>query len=627
MRKPTLLLLILANLAFPAGATEFLRVIKAKKVPAPNRFSFQPRRPGFNLSRTAEAFLRQQRWDHLWKQEPLTVLTNLENQWRASPNLDLGLCIAELWGSYGFQLRKTDPMASLQAFFQAATRAWELLPMQSDSESSPSRSGPDPLTLYNESLAAVIRHGRSQMVMADTGYWTLPDSNVTVRVRWDPRVLAELDWSNLDIAADYKTEGLQKEYEPGMGVPLVATILRPANAEGVFKYLPPRSTAPLTAVLSRNEEPSHAISWTLDLIDPMRQKQIEVQGRSRRLASDLTTPLAFLVETNPIQKLKIGLLNAGETPDTAVLFMFEPYQRGKIPVVLIHGLYSSAGTFGEMYNVLRAHPFLREHYQFWFFQYPTGNPFLYSTFRLRESLAQARRDLDPDHSDPAFDRMILVGHSMGGILSKMQIQRSGEHFWNMFSERPFEELQAQPKEKELLEDLFFFEPQSCVRRVVFVATPHRGSRLAGNAVGKIGSRMARLSDELTQLRQDLVAQNANGFFDPQFYKAKRPPTSIQELAPHSQVLEVLNQLPLAPSVATHSIIGNLRRGPPEKWTDGVVPYASAHLPDAETECIIRASHSCEGHPDTIREVHRILLEHLDQTPWIPASGATRTERN
>ncbi|MFO0945599.1 MAG: alpha/beta fold hydrolase [Planctomycetota bacterium] len=619
MARPSVVILLLATLPLSAQASGFLQIVRAKRVPHPTRYSFQPRRPGPNLTPATEKVLRQRQSERAWKQAPLTVLNHLEREWLGTGNADLGACVAELWGTYGFENRKSDPVGSTRAFFKAATIGHDLLCLQPDSQPSTGGNAPEPVTLYNESLAAVIRQGRSQMVMADSGYWTLPETEVAVRVQFDPRVLTELDWSNIEVAADYKSEGLQREFESGVGVPLVATLIRPENPEGIRKYMPPRSTAPLTAVLLRDEQSKQEFCWTLDLIDPLRLKEVELGGYSRRMAKDLTTPLAFLVETNPIHKLKIGLLNAGETPDTALLFMFEPYQRGKIPVVFIHGLYSSAGSFGDTYNILRAHPFLREHYQFWFFQYPTGNPFLYSTYRLRDSLETAREDLDPDHSDPAFDRLILVGHSMGGILSKMQIQRSGEHFWNMFSERPFEELQAEPKEKELLREIFFFEPQHSVRRVVFVATPHRGSKLAGNAVGKIGSRMAKLSGELTQLRQDLVTQNANGFFDPEFYKAKRPPTSIEELAPHSQILEVLNQLPLEPSVPIHSIIGNLRRGPPEKWTDGIVPYASAHLPNAETECVIRASHSCESHPETIREIHRILLEHLDQTPWLPAA--------
>ena len=163
--------------------------------------------------------------------------------------------------------------------------------------------------------------------------------------------------------------------------------------------------------------------------------------------------------------------------EAGTLSLVSPYVRGKIPVVLIHGLGSSPRSWAPMIEGLQADPILREHYQFWTFGYPTGEPILYSAFVLRRALLQARAQFDADGSDPAFDRMVLIGHSLGGLLAKLMAQDSRSRLWETISAQPADRLDGPAEAREILRRAFLFKPLPGVRRLIFIATPHRGSRV------------------------------------------------------------------------------------------------------------------------------------------------------
>ena len=138
--------------------------------------------------------------------------------------------------------------------------------------------------------------------------------------------------------------------------------------------------------------------------------------------------------------------------DFAGLFRFEPtglsllrpYSRGRIPVVLIHGLWSNPWSWARMIEDLEADAALRNRYQLWTYGYSTGDPLPYTAGLLRRDLDEVRRRFDPDCSDAAWDRMVLVGHSMGGLLTKMMVQDSRTRLWRLISDRPPEDLAGEP---------------------------------------------------------------------------------------------------------------------------------------------------------------------------------------
>src|SRR5579885_1487787 len=175
----------------------------------------------------------------------------------------------------------------------------------------------------------------------------------------------------------------------------------------------------------------------------------------------------------------------------AGLRMPRPYQRGKIPVVLIHGLGVGTASWSPMIAALEADRPLADACQFWTFTYDTSGPILYSAALLRQDLGRARRSLDPDGTDRALDQMVLIGDSMGGLLAKLMAQRSDSAIWELISDRPFEQLAGPPEARELLRRMAFFEQERAVRRLVFIATPHLGSRLSGRALHGITARLLR----------------------------------------------------------------------------------------------------------------------------------------
>jgi hypothetical protein len=259
-----------------------------------------------------------------------------------------------------------------------------------------------------------------------------------------------------------------------------------------------------------------------------------------------------------------------------------------------------------MYNRLMADPEVRQRYQFWFFQYDSGNPIALSSLHLREALTAAVARLDPAAEDPALRRMVLVGHSQGGLLVKMQAISSGDRLWNAASRQPLEELTLTDASRDLLRRALFVEPVPGVSRVVFIATPHRGSAVAGRRiVANLVRRLLALPFALTGVAADLARNPgatvaAGGMV---------VPSAVDNMSPRHHFIRTLQTIPLASSIKAHSIIAVKGDGPVESGDDGVVRYASAHIDGVESELVVRSSHSTQGRPETIEEVRRILREH------------------
>ncbi len=224
-------------------------------------------------------------------------------------------------------------------------------------------------------------------------------------------------------------------------------------ADPAEQYYPKKLTFPVTAFLrivpAQAGQPGRGgRCCVLELYDPLDSSTTLVANRLVPLETDLSTPLGYKLdegqENQALTIATLGLLNPDSADFIQGLYMVEPYDPHKIPVVMVHGLWSSPMTWMEMFNDLLAYPEIRSNYQFWFYLYPTGQPFWRSADQMRSDLAKARQTLDPDGTNPMFDQMVLVGHSMGGLVSMMQTLESGNDFWSVMSDHPFEELQADP---------------------------------------------------------------------------------------------------------------------------------------------------------------------------------------
>jgi pimeloyl-ACP methyl ester carboxylesterase len=290
------------------------------------------------------------------------------------------------------------------------------------------------------------------------------------------------------------------------------------------------------------------------------------------------------------------------------LSLLNTYERGKIPVVFIHGLWSNPSSWHRMIVALEDDPAIKGKYQFWTFGYSTGDPIPYSAHLLRRNLDDARRKLDPEASDAALDRMVIVGHSMGGLLSKMMVTDAGDHLWRVVSDRPFGELVGEKEDIELFQKGLLYKARPEIRRVIYIATPHQGSRLDRGPLQHAGTRLVRVADPLRLAHDRLISRNDPLFFRGHFRKAI--PTSIDELEVGSPILTGLSGIPTPASVKVHSIIAVRPNSPTTNRTDGLVSYASAHLADVASEKVVASGHLCQDRPEVIGEVKRILAEHL-----------------
>jgi pimeloyl-ACP methyl ester carboxylesterase len=367
----------------------------------------------------------------------------------------------------------------------------------------------------------------------------------------------------------------------------------------------------------------------LELYDPLDRQTIDVAGRSVPLEADLSTPLAYFLDQPQFkdnQLSTLGLLRPDEAGKLQGLYMLEPYDPNKMPVVMVHGLWSSPVTWMEMYNDLRSDPLVRQHYQFWFYLYPSGQPFWFSGTQMREDLAMMRRELDPDRLHPALDQTVLVGHSMGGLVSRLQSVASDENFWQTTSDHPFAELQAEPDVKRSLANAYYFNPSPSVRRVVTLGTPYRGSQFANSTTRWLGNKLIALPTKMLMGRQHLLAEN------PGFFRRGSPleiATSIDSLAPESPVLPVLLTATPGPWISYHNVVGQVADLGWRQWFtdegDGVVALASAQLdgtPHLRSQIVVPADHvSVHRHPQSILEMRRILLEQLLELERFPNSPA------
>jgi pimeloyl-ACP methyl ester carboxylesterase len=277
--------------------------------------------------------------------------------------------------------------------------------------------------------------------------------------------------------------------------------------------------------------------------------------------------------------------------------------------VFVHGLLSDPMAWAEIINELRADPALDRRYQIWAFRYPTGDAVAASAARLREQLIFARDSIDPGCEDAAFDQMIVVGHSMGGLLAKMQITESYDLLWQRFATRPIDSVRATPEMRERLERTFFFSPSRSITRVVFIGTPHRGSAWSGRAIGRVSSQLVRLDEGRNQMFATFVAEN-EGVVRPEFRDGL--PTSLDLLEPDSPFLDALLEMPISRRVWMHSIIGDACGGVVHEPSDGVVPVSSARLEGVESELYVDATHMrLHRDPATVEELKRILWEHAE----------------
>jgi pimeloyl-ACP methyl ester carboxylesterase len=430
---------------------------------------------------------------------------------------------------------------------------------------------------------------------------------------WRPQDYELIPADELDLRGKFVVPRVTRE---GAGAALVA--VRSEQAPQVpLRFAPPRVYTAVTAVARFTGR-----KCEIEFIDPLATETVNVSGRTLPSRADFTAPIALGLSSEHPEKIGFAaMLNPEKFAHTARLVQVQPYAPNKIPVLFVHGLQDTPVSWVPMVSALWSDPVLRRNYQVCVFSYPSGYPFQYSALVLR-------RELDTfDRTFPHHRPIILVGHSMGGIISRLMITDSGgDKVWRYFFAKPPTRTKLSPETKALLEEALIFTPRRDVARVIFISTPHRGSILAQNSIGRIGSSLIRKSMRVMNagpeiLRASVVQE------DPTVLKLNRLPNSIDTLSPNDPFLKEMNTLSMAKRIPYHSIIGDRGRGDTPNSSDGVVPYWSSHLEGAESEKIVPSGHGAEHSAQGIAEVVRILHEHIASrgSGKQPRPGLRRTE--
>ena len=473
--------------------------------------------------------------------------------------------------------------------------------------------------IYNRALARALLEENGDVALRDRTFETALGTVELVASRpgfpWGEEHFARF------VPADaFQVRGLRERVRTsGMGVPLIA-IRTPRHGpattpDHMGKEMKLGATAVLEVDGGLEALAARRIRGALKLYLATDSRTVGLGGHEVPLETDLTAPLAYTLEDSQIWDFSIsGFMGGSDKQYPPGVFLVQPYQRGKIPLVLVHGTASNPAVWAQMLNGLLFSPELRRRFQVWVAVYETGTPVLVNAASVRDSLVRLVGDLDPDGSDEALRQMMVVGHSQGGLVTRLLVTSSGDRIWSQASKQPFDEYPLPADSRELLRQAIFFEPLPFVKRAVFVATPHQGSFVAGGWIGDISRRLITLPKRITELRHAMYEAE---MLPPELRDGI--PDSVANMKPDSFFVRLLPTLPFAPGVHLHSIISVKGDGPVEEGDDGVVRYSSAHLDAAESELVVRHGHSCQNEPETILEVIRIMHEHLEAFP--PAASS------
>lgn len=472
--------------------------------------------------------------------------------------------------------------------------------------------------LYNRALVEAFEVRGLGRVAVEPGVFPLPFGEIAIatdasQLRWGDRMLVDLAPS-----AELEVEGMRNRHlVPGIGAALSATAAPLPGVDVAKSFIAPRARVATTMVLRIDDVragiASGRLSGRLDLYAAGEFDRASIEGHEVALEVDETAPIAVMLAGSPVWKAEFWAFfgrNSAGVP-LPVLASLEPYRPGRIPVVFVHGTESSPARWADMANDLLADPWIHQRYQFWYFSYDSGNPIAYSSLLLREKLERAILQLDPEGRDPCLRDMVVIGHSQGGLLAKMTAIRTGGDLWNASFTVPPEQVPVSDATKALLRRGLFVEPVPSVRRVIFVATPHRGSFLTGGIVNRLVRRLVKLPSNLASLT---IAFATAG---PRILRGGgevvEVPTAVDNMTPGSRFLDGLVKIPVVSGVPFHSIISVEEQFPVvEQGNDGVVEWTSAHLEGAASEIVVRSPHSCQAHPDTVQEVRRILRVHAEE---------------
>jgi pimeloyl-ACP methyl ester carboxylesterase len=508
-------------------------------------------------------------------------------------------------------MRRTD-VGRTASDLDNAHQAWQVMQRENPGTWPAQKA----LQKYDQAVTAVVKSLREKEGTAAWGKEIQFSGTQPRRITFDApaglgsaRTLALSEFAHCRVAADVKLHGFDRVVaHGGLGVPVVLAQEDPLRAKQPFH--PPRGEfLPATAVLEFPAKvPGHPAEARLRFYNPLAVSAVTVGQHAHPMAENLTAPLqssltdASLDKNGPLQATPSA---SGEKESQ--LFFLNRYDSTKVPVVFVHGVQSSPVVWKNSVNEMLADPELRRRYQPVCFIYPSRLPIPASAARLRELLKRSRDTLDPDHRNAGFGRMVLVGHSMGGLLVRMQAIDSGMDFWRSFFAATPRKMAGQidAKTQRMLRGALFFHREPDVRTVVFIGTPHQGSVLADVGIIRAALRLVLFLPKTAQRRMQALAALPPAYINPMLRGFHHwGVEGTENCSTTHPFFLALARHPVG--VSFHSIIATRHAVDIRDGGDGIVPYWSAHLEGAASETIVPYTHGCLEKPKTVRAVMRIL---------------------
>ena len=489
-----------------------------------------------------------------------------------------------------------------QRYLKLALDAWAALKARKDL--------PDPtlLEIHNQAIANYLQLLSPGDLAIGTADEVVDGRHVKIILRDETSPDTPPPFDQLIAAERLRVRGLRERYvRTGLGGRLVCR-QEPDRVSALSRYtVPEKQQVARSAVFKAVSFPEGRIE--ILLIDPSKTECTELDGHLWEVGGDFSAPFAAIASrTRFIFQRWQGLFRMEHYANRQGIFFLEPYDPEKIPILMVHGIVSSPLMWRDLTNRIMGDPVLQKKYQIWHYTYATGFPILTSASMLRDQLDGVNIALQRAGLPP-HEPIVLIGHSLGGLLAKMMVSDSHDVIWNQFFRVPPDRLNLAPADRDWAEHLMFFKPRHDISRVIFMASPFKGSKTADLILFRFSSRLVRFPAELQGHHYRVFTLNRSYMANSKENRliAKRQPSSIDLLSPETIAL---GQLKVAPWIPFHLIIGVRHGSNLTRSSDGIVAYSSSYLDGAESELDVKTGHTVTHSPKTEEEVLRILKLNL-----------------
>jgi pimeloyl-ACP methyl ester carboxylesterase len=545
--------------------------------------------------------------------DPAAAIADLHEQALHDDRRDILYALAEVSYLCAGGLAKStsleDKRLAADYFLLSAVYAYFFL-LEERSEPPPTafdHRGRNAVDFYNYGLWQGLATGPEGVLVLEGRVRKLPFGQLSISLDTTNLASKMEDFEKFEPADKYEIRGITvRNRTPGVGLPLIGIKKKTPNLFSSGQSVPVTAFLRIQGNLASLS--AGGATAALELYSAQDTSTLSIDNRVLPLETDFTTPLAYALEGSEVWDFGVGAFlgkDINKTPDG--LYLQEPYRRGRIPVVFVHGTASSPIWWSEMFNTLRFDPLIRQRFQFWYFVYTSNKPIVMSAADLRDALREKLAQLDPQGRDTALQQMVVIGHSQGGLLTKLTAVETGDRLVQALTGMNLDSLDMPAETKAKVRRLAVIQPLPFVKEVVFLSTPHRGSFLSKGWVRNLLVKLVKLPATLIQTTMsfyDYLSDDVKRILG-----GKSTFTSVDGMSPDNPLLKALADIPLAPRVKGHSIIAVKGNGDPKQGNDGVVEYTSAHLDGMASEFIVRSDHSSQLNPLAIDEVRRILAEH------------------